>query len=620
MSDGGTIKKLKNGDIIFNEGEPSGAAYVIIKGAVELTKNSKFGAVRLASLKNGELFGEMGVIDGSPRSATARAVGPTTLKEIQPENLLKGIQNDPNLSSKVMSKLVERLRAADEMLAKAGISANGSPKSGPNGKPNVGGPKKKGFFTRLFSSDKGRAAPFEIMVANFFDDPDNQITSAFYESLKTSAERLGATQVNIRRTDAPFPIQDFHDSPMSWGQIKNTAQHWLQELDGDLLVWGQPQNDAQTVHLRMMPIHPLRHERAGTFHPYDAVDLPSELDDILSAYLYGVILSALVPVNKTQLDAIAGLLETALNDARPALQKRMRELKGPQQARFEMGLANLQAASGYFCKKAAYLKEAEETYLKVLRNIRRGASGLLEGIVHRHLGYTQVSWLDVGGEKNLLEAAIESLREACRLFEKNAYPTDWADLQATIGQLLYKKDQINADGTALQESIAAYQNALQVFSASATPQRWGEAKHHLARALQLLGSQRGDLDMIARSAEACREALAVRSKTHTPMLWAATQNNLGSALFMLSQKTRKPETAEAAVKAFQAALEVYEARKATKLAQVTQKNLSRAQEVAIDLGSLSSGDKTNDPTQTFNTDDFNADSEAAAQEEVMREE
>ncbi len=48
MSDGGTIRKLKDGEIIFSEGDPSGSAFVIMKGSVELTKNSKFGAVLLA--------------------------------------------------------------------------------------------------------------------------------------------------------------------------------------------------------------------------------------------------------------------------------------------------------------------------------------------------------------------------------------------------------------------------------------------------------------------------------------------------------------------------------------------------------------------------------------------
>ncbi|NVK19996.1 MAG: cyclic nucleotide-binding domain-containing protein [Methylocystaceae bacterium] len=588
MSEAGTIKKYKDGEVIFKEGNPSGSAYVIIKGNVELTKNSKHGAVLLAKLKAGELFGEMGVIDGSPRSATAKASGPCTLKEISPQSLMNGIQNDPDLSSKVMSKLVERLRVADEMLAKAGVSpADGSgartpAKPGATGTPQ----KKKGFFSRLFGSHKGREATFEILIADMFDDPDQKETQMLFETLKTMAQKIGGGLINVRRTGSAFAFADFSDSTMVWNQARNNAQNWLKELEGDLLVWGQVRAGGQTVHLRMTQRLPLRNLRAGYVQPCDAVDIPAELDEVLAGYLYGVCIGALIPVDQPQRDAFEAVLGPALDGARAVLKKRMRELDSDEQVRLEVGFANLAATCGVIKKNPDRLKEAEDIYNRALRGLRRSNSMVLEGVIKRHLGYAQSAWFDMGGENNLLEAAVESLREACDTFSQAAFPQQWADLQVMIAQLLFKKDQLDEDDAALRESIASFQKALQVYSASSTPRRWGDTKHHLARALQLLGSQLGDLDMIARSAEACREALAVRNKMQSPMLWAATQNNLGSALFMLCQKTRKPETAEAAVKAFQAAFDVYQARGAVKLAQVTEKNLMRAKEVAIDLGPI----------------------------------
>lgn len=585
MASGGTIKKYQSGGIIFKEGEASGSAYVIVKGGVDLTKNSKHGAVLLAKLKAGELFGEMGIIDTSPRSATARAVGATTLKEIQPDALLKGIQNDPDLSSKVMSKLVERLRTADAMLAKAGVSQGDL---GTTRKPARLGAtskaKKQGFFSRFFNPQKGREKTFEILIADFFDDQDQKTTIHYYETLQKRIEQASGGLINVRRTESAFAMTEFADSPMVWGQMQSNAQRWLQELEGDLLIWGQVRGNGETVHMRQLPIHSLRHDRAGLIRPCDAVDLPAELDDILGAYFYGVTVGGLIPTNKDQRDALDVTLEAALEGVRPAMKKKMRDFNPDEQVRFDIGFANLLATSGVVKKNAKRLEEAEEVYMKTTRALRRSKSPLLAGIIQRHLGYTQTAWYDYGGESNLLEAAIEAFREACNSFTKQDYAIEWAALQSMIGQLLFKRDQVKDNSDALKESISACQNALQVFTASSTPQRWGEAKHHLARALQLLGSQSGDLDLIARSAEACREALAVRSKSHTPMLWAATQNNLGSALFMLCQKTKKPETAAAAVKAFRSALDVYEVRKVAKLAKVTQKNLARAESVAIDLG------------------------------------
>lgn len=614
MSNNATIKKYQNGDVIFKEGEPSGSAYVIVKGAVDLTKNSKHGAVLLAKLKAGELFGEMGVIDGSPRSATSRAVGSTTVKEILPEALLKGIQNDPDLSSKVMSKLVERLRTADTMLAKAGVSPAGvaaSPAQAPPGASSQ--PKKQGFFSRFFNTHKGREKTFEILIADFFDDEGQKNTVHYYETMKKMIDQLSGGLINVRRTESAFGMMDFTDNPMVWGQMQTNGQRWLQELEGDLLIWGQVRGNGQSVHLRMVAQHPLRNDRAGYVQPCDGFDLPCELDDTLAAYFYGVSIGALIPCNKEQRDAFEAMLGPALDGARPAMKKRMRDLDPDEQARFELGFANLLATCGVVKKRGDRLEEAEEAYLKTMKTLRRSKSPMLGGIIQRHLGYAQSAWYDQGGDKNLLEAAIDTLREACRSFTKEGYAIEWATLQSMIALLLFKVDQIQDNGDALKESISAYQNALQVFTATSTPQRWGDAKHHLARALQLLGSQSGDLDLIARSAEACREALVVRSKAQTPMLWAATQNNLGSALFMLCQKTRKPETVKAAVKAFQSALEVYEIRKAVKLARVTQKNLTRAEEVALDLSPIAEEEMPAE--DSFEEDDFE-DVEETASEEV----
>lgn len=586
MSDGGTIRKFKDGEIIFKEGDPSGSAYVIMKGAVELTKNSKHGAVVLAKLKAGELFGEMGVIDGSARSATCRAIGACALKEISPQSLMSGIQNDPDMSSKVMTKLVERLRLADEMLANAGISPTEASTPKPPAKQGATGapPKKKGFFSRLFSSQKGREATFEILLADLFDDPEQTATVQLYDSLKAMADKLGGGLVNVRRTNSTFAFADFSDTPMVWGQVRTTAQATLKEEEGDLLVWGQVRARGDVLHLRMTQSLPLRNIRAGYIQPCDAIDIPSTIDEVIAGYLYATTIAALIPLNENQRDGFVNVLDPALEAARPAVKKRLRELDQDEQIRLEVGFANLLATYGLFKKQPAPLKEAEETYTKALRALRRTNSNMLEGIIKRHLGYTQSAWFDLGGENNLLEAAIETLSEACETFNRDTFALEWAELQMTIAQLLFKKDQIDENDMALRHSIAAFQSALQVYSATTTPKQWGDAKHHLARALQLLGSQLGDLDMIARSAEACREALSVRNKQQVPMLWAATQNNLGSALFMLCQKTRKPETADAAVKAFQAALDIYQARNATKLAQITEKNLIRAKEVALTLG------------------------------------
>ena len=61
---------FEDGDVIFREGDRSQAAFVLVSGQVELIKKTTNGLVRLALISPGEIFGEMGIIDRSVRSAT----------------------------------------------------------------------------------------------------------------------------------------------------------------------------------------------------------------------------------------------------------------------------------------------------------------------------------------------------------------------------------------------------------------------------------------------------------------------------------------------------------------------------------------------------------------------
>lgn len=69
----------KNGQIIFNEGSSGDWIYVIMSGSVEISKNVGGKKYVITTLQPDELFGELAFIGGINRTATARAVGETTL-------------------------------------------------------------------------------------------------------------------------------------------------------------------------------------------------------------------------------------------------------------------------------------------------------------------------------------------------------------------------------------------------------------------------------------------------------------------------------------------------------------------------------------------------------------
>ena len=104
--------------ILFHEGDQAWAAFLIESGEVEILRGAgQAHEVLLATVGAGELIGEMGLIDKSPRSATARSVGMTVVQVINEKTfnrLLAGAQ--PGLVA-LFKVLLGRLRASNETVS-----------------------------------------------------------------------------------------------------------------------------------------------------------------------------------------------------------------------------------------------------------------------------------------------------------------------------------------------------------------------------------------------------------------------------------------------------------------------------------------------------------------------
>ena len=148
--------QFQDGDTIFRAGDPSHSAFVIVEGEVELFKEGDKGRVTLAILGVGEVFGEMGVFDQSPRSATARAVGTVVVNAIAREAFLASLKNEPDAALRFMSRLVERLRTTNDMLVNG--PAVEVPRPGPGAMPGPARRVKPGFLDRLLGLRPGTGA------------------------------------------------------------------------------------------------------------------------------------------------------------------------------------------------------------------------------------------------------------------------------------------------------------------------------------------------------------------------------------------------------------------------------------------------------------------------------
>jgi hypothetical protein len=100
------------GEVILRENDPGEAAYSIERGRVEITKELDGRPVHLAFLGAGDIFGEMGILDDKPRSATVTAVEETTVREIDREEFFQSLQSNSDLALRLLRTLFERLREA----------------------------------------------------------------------------------------------------------------------------------------------------------------------------------------------------------------------------------------------------------------------------------------------------------------------------------------------------------------------------------------------------------------------------------------------------------------------------------------------------------------------------
>ena len=124
MSKKTTNKTFLPGDFIFREGEYGKVAYVIEEGEIELVKFTGEDYITLAEISKGALFGEMAIIDGSPRSGSARAKTSCVLREVSEEQLKQYLSASPQTSLDMMRRLAGYARSANEKLNRDAFESN----------------------------------------------------------------------------------------------------------------------------------------------------------------------------------------------------------------------------------------------------------------------------------------------------------------------------------------------------------------------------------------------------------------------------------------------------------------------------------------------------------------
>jgi CRP-like cAMP-binding protein len=108
------INEYDVSDVIFEEGSVGRELFVVLEGKIDIVKSTNAGQTPIVTLGKGEFFGEMAVIDGSSRSATAIAAAPKTkVMRINHARFVYLVSQQPAFALMIMDALSKRLRASN---------------------------------------------------------------------------------------------------------------------------------------------------------------------------------------------------------------------------------------------------------------------------------------------------------------------------------------------------------------------------------------------------------------------------------------------------------------------------------------------------------------------------
>jgi len=111
-------RKLKGGEVLFRFGEVGTSMVVIEEGKIEINVpvENEQKEMQISVLHEGEFVGELALIDGLPRTATARAIEKCRVQEMKRDDFVNFLLDRPTVAISMMSEMGKRLRATNELV------------------------------------------------------------------------------------------------------------------------------------------------------------------------------------------------------------------------------------------------------------------------------------------------------------------------------------------------------------------------------------------------------------------------------------------------------------------------------------------------------------------------
>ena len=104
-------RRFRRGEVIFHQGDPGDALFIVRGGAIKILLPSETGdEAILATLRPGDVFGELALLDGAPRSATAVALEPTETLILPRDQFRELLATEPAIRDALLASIAGELR------------------------------------------------------------------------------------------------------------------------------------------------------------------------------------------------------------------------------------------------------------------------------------------------------------------------------------------------------------------------------------------------------------------------------------------------------------------------------------------------------------------------------
>jgi CRP-like cAMP-binding protein len=112
-------RRYAAGEVVFREGDEGDTCYVVRSGLARAVRQHSDGrSITLSHFSAGDIFGELAMFGGEPRSATVDVIEDTDVIAVPGREVQRLMREHPEISVKLIAALAERLRATNERLAR----------------------------------------------------------------------------------------------------------------------------------------------------------------------------------------------------------------------------------------------------------------------------------------------------------------------------------------------------------------------------------------------------------------------------------------------------------------------------------------------------------------------